>query len=116
MEREVILAVLSQIVMGIGYYYFLGWLDTEELLFSTITLCTAILDAYFILRMTALAMWLEIMDNLFTAILWLMVVIDGNLEGITFVVQYLILSAYCFYGSNVRSKNREEQKAVPHKK
>jgi nicotinamide mononucleotide transporter len=113
--KEVILAVLSQIIMGIGYYYFLDYLHTEELIFSTITLCTAILDAYFILRRTALAMQLEIIDNLFTTILWLMVVIGGNLGGITFVVQYLILFVYCFYGNNVWSKNRIEQKTIPHK-
>lgn len=107
--KEVGLAVLSQAIMGVGYYYFLQWLGTEELLFSTFALCTCILDAYLLLRRTALAEWLEVGDNLITAGLWLMLALKGDFASITFVVQYVFLFFYCIYGSLVWRKNRKEQ-------
>lgn len=44
-----------------------------------------------------------------TAGLWLMLVISGNLSGIIFVVQYVFLFIYSFYGAFTWNKYREEQ-------
>lgn len=107
--REVFLLILTQIVMGVGYYFFLRALGTEQLIFSTITLATSVMDAYLLLRRTALALYLEVLDNLLTAGLWLMLAINGGLDNIVFVVQYLFLFFYSFYGAVTWNKYREEQ-------
>jgi nicotinamide mononucleotide transporter PnuC len=94
---EVICVVLSQIIMGVGYYFMLKAFNTENLLLSTISICTSVLAGYLVARRSQLGLFGYAVNDIVVITLWALITANGSPNSAVMLVMpcmYLINDIY----------------------
>lgn len=114
-KKEIYIAFISQIVLSYGYYLLLVYFDTNMPILSTISLILTILGMYFGTRMSVLTYEIYIIHCVFKFVLWLVPIINGNLDNVPVLIAtvlYFISDIYGLINWNRLKKiqnNKDEQ-------
>ncbi|MDD4110875.1 MAG: nicotinamide riboside transporter PnuC, partial [Clostridia bacterium] len=95
---ELVILLLSQIVMGVGYYFLLKAFNTQFLVMSTISLVVSIIATYLAIRRSDLNWIAWIINSIMTLTLWLYLTITINLSYITLSIMSVFLFVNNIYG------------------
>lgn len=109
-KKEMLLAALSQIVMGAGYYYLLKAFDTAFLIVSTFSIMTSVFATFLIARRNQYAFWAYILNDVVLIILWGYLVFTGNPDYAPILLMPVMLLINDIYGmiNWERLKNTQE--------
>jgi nicotinamide mononucleotide transporter PnuC len=96
-KLELLILCGSQAVMAVGYYFLLQAFNTEQVLFSTLSLVLVTISMYLLARRSALCWFSYIIWDLCVFTLWLLVVLDGSggsAAVLAMPVLYLVTDIY----------------------
>ena len=94
---EIGLLVLSQVVMGFGYYFLLQAFNAEHLIIQTVTLMVSVCAAYLLARRSPLGIVGYIGYDTMQIVLWTLVVVGGSTGAMVMLAMpicFLINDAY----------------------
>lgn len=111
--REVVITFASQLVMGIGYFFILKALGTEQLLVSTILFAWSIASTYLLARRSDLSLLAYTINDIIAIVLWALILADGaSGAAVVLVLQgmYLINDSYgVFIWHRLRASQTKKQ-------
>lgn len=91
-KKEVIILLISQAIMGVGYYYLLWAFGTSYLVISTICVAANATMYYLFVRRSGYAFVASLAGDLSTAVLWAFPVFGGALNYLpVFVMPFMFL-------------------------
>ncbi|MCL2756333.1 MAG: nicotinamide riboside transporter PnuC [Firmicutes bacterium] len=96
--KELTLLVLSQIAMGVGYFFLLRALGTNFLIISTAALAVNVMGDYLCARRNVLGPFAYVLYDILTITLWLMVFINGGTGAIVILVMQIVTFVNDTYG------------------
>ena len=96
---ELGLLVLSQLVMGIGYFFLLQALSTQFVIISTITLAIRVMGNYLDARRNILAPFAYLTYSVFAIILWSLVFASGMSGAIVIIAMQCLIMVIDIYAS-----------------
>lgn len=113
-KKEITIALLSQLVLFWIYYFLLKAFNTELLVISSISVVTSVLASYFEARRSELSLFCYIANDLVIILLWLIPIINGQIELISVLVGPILLLINDIYGSYNwrRLKKQQKEKGV----
>ncbi|MDR0462072.1 MAG: nicotinamide riboside transporter PnuC [Christensenellaceae bacterium] len=94
---ELLLLVLSQVIMGVGYYFMLKAFNTDLLLISTFSIATSFMATYLAARRCSVALFAWFVNDFVVLGIWIMIVINGVASSAVMIVMpcmYLISDTY----------------------
>jgi|GEM_PF-371453 len=97
--KEIILLIISQLIMVVGYYFLLKTLNTQFLIISSISIMGSFIATYLVARRSQYGMLAYLVNDIILIILWTMVVIDGNLGALILVLTPILLLFNDIYGT-----------------
>lgn len=97
-NKEIFLAVLSQVIMYFGYYFLLKYFNTDRLFLSALSICISVLAFYFLSRMTVLAYYTFIIKDTIATLLWLYPLLRGETGILTVFISNIIFLINDIYG------------------
>lgn len=97
-KKELILVLLSQAVMFIGYYYLLKSFNTNNLLVSTFSIVASIIATYLTARRSEYGFIGFIINDIILIILWSIPVLKGNTNIIPVLLCPVLLFINDTYG------------------
>ena len=108
-RKEILLLILSQAIMFMGYYYLLKVFNTSNVLVSTISIVTSIVSEYLAARRSEYGFVGFIVNDIVLITLWGIPVIEGNINGIPLLLCPTLLLINDVYGvyNWKRIKNRQ---------
>lgn len=98
-SRELALLLVSQVVMGVGYYFLLKAFNTEFLIVSTASLIANIIATYLLIRRSETNWIVWIINSIITLALWLYLAITKDLSHLTLTVMAGFLLVNNVYGA-----------------
>lgn len=111
-KKELVLVLLSQAIMFIGYYLLLKTFNTDNLLVSTLSVVASIIATYLTARRSEYGFVGFIINDLILITLWSIPVIGGNLNIIPVLLCPLLLLINDIYGVYNWKKIKVEQKLI----
>jgi len=113
-KKEIIIALLSQLVLFWGYYFLLKVFNTELLVISSISIVTSVLASYFEARRSEWSLFCYIANDLVIITLWIIPIISGQTELISVLVGPILLLINDIYGSYNwrRLKKNQKEKGI----
>ena len=109
-KKEVIIALLSQFVLFWIYYFILKAFNTDLLIISTMSVVTSVLASYFEARRSELSLFCYIANDLVIITLWIIPIINGQVELISVLVGPILLLINDIYGSYNWNRLKKHQK------
>ena len=109
-KKELILVLLSQAIMFVGYYFLLKSFNTNNLLVSTFSVVASIIATYLTARRSEYGFAGFIINDLILITLWSIPVINGNLNIIPVLLCPLLLLINDIYGVYNWKRIKVEQK------
>lgn len=109
-KREIVIVLLSQIVLFWIYYFILKAFNTDLLIISSISIVTSVLASYFEARRSELSLFCYIANDIVIITLWLIPIINGQIEIISVLVGPILLLINDIYGSYNWKKLKKQQK------
>ena len=109
-KKEIIIALLSQLVLFWIYYYILKVFNTDLLIISTLSIVTSVLASYFEARRSELSLFCYIANDLVIITLWLIPIICGQTNLISVLVGPILLLINDIYGSYNWNRLKKQQK------
>ena len=109
-KKEITIVLLSQLLLFWIYYFILKIFNTELLVISTISIVTSVLASYFEARRSELSLFCYIANDLVIIILWIIPIVNGNIELISVLVGPILLLINDIYGSYNWSRIKKWQK------
>ena len=107
--KEIILVIISQIIMGVGYYFILQAFNTESLVLSTISMATSVVGYYFTVRRCEYAFWAYIANGLVLLVLYsILSVSDTAYIAVLLMPVFTLISDA--YGTINWAKLKKEQR------
>ena len=112
-KKELILVLLSQAVMFIGYYYLLKIFNTNNLLVSTFSIVASIIATYLTARRSEYGFLGFIINDIILITLWSIPVVSGNHNLIPVLLCPVLLLINDIYGvyNWKEIKNKQAKKA-----
>ena len=113
-KKELIIVLLSQAVMFIGYYYLLKIFNTNNLLVSTFSIVASIIATYLTARRSEYGFVGFIINDIIIITLWSIPVIGGNTNLIPVLLCPVLLLINDIYGvynwKKIKNKQKEDLK------
>ena len=110
-KKELIIVLLSQTIMFIGYYYLLKEFNTNNLLISTFSIVASIIATYLTARRSEYGFIGFIINDIILIILWSIPVIGGNTNLIPVLLCPVLLFINDIYGvynwNKIKNKQRD---------
>lgn len=111
-KKELIIILLSQAVMFIGYYYLLKIFNTNNLLVSTFSIVASIIATYLTARRSEYGFVGFIINDIILITLWSIPVIGGNTNLIPVLLCPVLLLINDIYGvynwKKIKNKQKED--------
>lgn len=107
---ELSLLILSQLVMGVGYYFLLRALGTNFLIVSTIALAVNVMGDYLCARRNILGPFAYVLYDVLTITLWMMVFLSGVTSAIVILAMQVVVFINDTYGTINWAKLAKENK------
>lgn len=107
--KEILLVIVSQLIMAVGYYFMLKYFGTEYLLVSTFSVTIQVAATYMLARRSQFGSGPYVLGDIAQIVLWSMVVAGGNTNAIAVLVMpcmYLINDVYGFFEWRRLRKNQ----------
>jgi nicotinamide mononucleotide transporter PnuC len=109
--KEIFIIALSQIIMGVGYYFLLRAFNTDFLIVSTLSIMTSVFGTILIARRNEYALFIFILNDIVLVVLWGVLVIGGNLGYMPVLLMPVMLFINDAYGVyNWRKLKRAQDK------
>ena len=96
--KEIFILMLLCVVMGIGLYFLLAAIDTNLLLLSTISVVFTVFGTILMVRRSHLGTFGFALNDISNILLWLMIVLMGDITAIVMIVQPILLLVNNTYG------------------
>lgn len=109
-KKEITIALLSQFILFWIYYFILKVFNTDLLVISTISVVTSVLASYFEARRSELSLFCYVANDLVIITLWLIPIINGQIELISVLVGPMLLLINDIYGSYNWNRLKKKQK------
>lgn len=109
-KKEIIIALLSQLVLFWAYYFLLKAFNTDLLVISSISVVTSVLASYFEARRSELSLFCYIANDLVIITLWFIPILNGQTELISVLVGPILLLINDVYGSYNWKRLKKQQK------
>lgn len=109
-KKEITIALLSQLVLFWVYYFLLKAFNTESLVISSISIVTSVLASYFEARRSELSLFCYVANDVVIITLWLIPIVNGQIELISVLVGPILLLINDIYGSYNWRKLKKQQK------
>lgn len=110
-NREITLLVLSQVVMGVGYFYLLRAFGTAELIVSTIAVVTAVIGNYLMARRSHFGTGGLLLNSMSQVALASIMVSHGFTAAVPMLVMAIMFCVIDFYGMFNWARLRRRQLA-----
>jgi len=111
-KKEIIIVLLSQTILFLGYYYLLKLFNTTNVLVSTFSIVASLIATYLTARRSEYGFIGFIINDLILILLWGIPVLKGNLAIIPIVLCPILLLINDIYGvhnwKKIKSEQREE--------
>lgn len=108
-KKEIIIALLSQLILFWIYYFILKIFNTDLLVISSLSVVTSVLASYFEARRSELSLFCYIANDIVIITLWLIPIISGQIELISVLVGPILLLINDIYGSWNWKKLKQHQ-------
>jgi nicotinamide mononucleotide transporter len=90
--KEVLLVALSQVVMGVGYFFLLRAFDTAFLWISTVLLCIVIFSTYFLARRCIFGFIGFIVTDVLQIAIWVLITVTVSpTVGVMIIAPFMLL-------------------------
>ena len=109
-KKELIVVLLSQVVMFLGYYYLLKIFNTNNLLVSTFSIVASIIATYLTARRSEYGFIGFIINDLILIVLWSIPVINGESNLIPVLLCPMLLLINDIYGVYNWKRIKNKQK------
>ena len=113
-KKELIIVLLSQTIMFIGYYYLLKVFNTNNLLVSTFSVVASIIATYLTARRSEYGFVGFIINDIILITLWSIPVVGGNTNLIPVLLCPILLLINDIYGvynwKKIKNKQKEDLK------
>lgn len=110
-KKEIIFISVAWIFVFVGIYFLLDALKTAEVFVSTIVFSTSLMSVYLLVRRVKWNQVSFLVNDFITPILWLILVLNGNMLFIPLIVYHVFQAIYDAYGLSVWTKLEKKQKA-----
>jgi nicotinamide mononucleotide transporter len=107
--KEILLIAISQMVMGVGYYFLLRAFNTDFLIVSTLSIMTSVFGTILIARRNEYALLAFILNDIVLIVLWGSLVVGGNMEYMPVLLMPIMLLVNDTYGVYNWQKLRRAQ-------
>jgi len=97
--KELTILIISQLVMGVGYFFLLRAFDTNFLIISTIALAVNIMGDYLCARRNILGPFAYVLYDVFTITLWVLVFASGVTGAVVILAMQVIVFINDTYGT-----------------
>lgn len=97
-KKEWLVFLLSFVCVSVGVYYLLKALNTAQLIVSTLSFISMLPAMYLLMRRCKWNQVAFLLNDLFVPILWLVLVINGDLSFISVVICFVFQLVYDIYG------------------
>ncbi|MBE5738425.1 MAG: nicotinamide mononucleotide transporter [Clostridiales bacterium] len=97
-KKEWLISSLCFIILSIGVYFLLKVLDTAQLLISTLSFVSILPAVYLLMRRCKWNQVAFLINDFIVPILWLILVIKGDLSFLTMFIYYIFQVTYDIYG------------------
>ena len=111
-KKELILVLISQAIMFVGYYYLLKVFNTNNLLVSTFSVVASIIATYLTARRSEYGFIGFIINDIILITLWSIPVFEGNTNIIPVVLCPVLLLINDIYGVYNWSRIKTKQKSI----
>ena len=111
-KKELILVLLSQAIMFVGYYYLLKVFNTNNLLVSTFSVVASIIATYLTARRSEYGFIGFIINDVILIVLWSIPVIGGSLNLISVLICPVLLLINDIYGVYNWKRIKNKQKSI----
>lgn len=111
-KKELILVLLSQAIMFVGYYYLLKVFNTNNLLVSTFSVVASIIATYLTARRSEYGFIGFIINDVILIVLWSIPVIGGSLNLISVLICPVLLLINDVYGVYNWKRIKNKQKSI----
>jgi len=111
-KAEWIILVLSLVGLSFGFYFLLQYFGTAQLIFSTVSVILSILAVYLLARRIKYNQIAFFINDFILGTLWLLVILNGDLTLIPFLVMCLFFIVYDLYGLIQWTKLEKKQKGL----
>ena len=96
--KEILPLIILLIAIGFGLYYLLVFLQSEQIIASTITAVLAIASAYFLARRSSLGMVIDTLHELALLTLWALVASTNQTKAIVVIIVPIMCIVNNIYG------------------
>ena len=107
-NKEIVLAILSQVLCSFFYYWLLRQFNTDMLMVSTISMCVNVLAMYFSAKRSVLVFWSYMVNCLIRISLWTIPALNGDFSNFPIVISCAMYFICDIYG--IITWNRLEKK------
>lgn len=98
-KKEIAISLLSQLLLFWFYFFILKLFNTDLLVISTLSVVTSVLASYYEARRSELSLFCYIANDIIIITLWLIPILNGQIELISVVVGPILLLINDIYGS-----------------
>ncbi|MCL2846258.1 MAG: nicotinamide riboside transporter PnuC [Firmicutes bacterium] len=103
--------ILSQLVMGVGYFFMLRAFGTEFLIISVLAMAANVMGDFLVARKNILGPYAYVAYDILTMTLWILVVINGATSAAVIIVMHSLSLVNDSYGAiNWTKKLRKQNK------
>jgi len=114
-RKEVAILIASQAVMGIGYFFLLQALNTQQLVVSTILFAWSVVAAYLLARRSSLSLIAFFINDIIGIVLWALIIAGGTTSAAAVLVMpmmYLLNDGYgIFMWRKLRANQSKKQQS-----
>lgn len=107
--QEYLYTLLAGIVGGVGVYFLLDALGTNQVILNTITFTLAVMATYLLYRRSRWYAILFLVNNIVTIVLWALTFDASGLEFLPIMLSYVINSLLNIYGLFMWRRNAHTQ-------
>ena len=107
--QEYLYTLLACAVGGVGVYFLLDALGTNQVLLNTITFTLAVGATYLLYRRSRWYAILFLINNIVTVVLWALTMDSAGLEYLSVMVSYIIIFLLNLYGLFIWQRNARTQ-------
>ena len=111
-KKELIIVLISQAIIFMGYYYVLKAFNTSNLLVSTFSVVASLIASYLTARRSEYGFIGFIINDLILIVLWGIPVVTGSLSIITVALCPVLLLINDIYGAYNWRRIKLEQKGA----
>lgn len=97
-KKEWLIMIVFLSIISVGIYFLLKFLNTEQLIVSTLSFVTMIPSIYLLARRSKWNQICFLINDLFLMFMWLILIVQGNYQLITILVCFVYQTIYDIYG------------------